>query len=166
MKKYISITLVIFLTACSVSYKFSGASIDYSKTKTISVSDFPNRAALVNPLLSQQFSEALRELYTRQTRLRMISSGGDMQLSGEITGYDISHMSMQSDGLAAETKLTVSVRVQYVNVAFPSKDFERTFSAYQVFPSTRMLSEVETQLCQEIIKEITESIFNATAADW
>ena len=166
MKKHIGIIFVIFFTACTVSYKFSGASIDYSKTKTISVSDFPNRALPVNPMLSQQFSEALRELYSRQTRLRMISSGGDMQLSGEIVGYDISPMSMRSDGLAAETKLTVSVRVQYVNAAFPSKDFEKTFSAYQVFPSTEMFSTVEAQLCREIIKEITENIFNATAADW
>ena len=160
------ILLAVFLTACTISYKFNGASIDYSKTKTISISDFPNRAPLVNPLLAPQFSESLRELYTRQTRLKMITNDGDMQLSGEITGYDLAPMSMQSDALAAETKLTVTIQVRYVNKNFPSKDFEKSFSAYQTFQNTSTLSDVEAQLCNEIIKEITENIYNETAADW
>ena len=90
-KKYLSILfLVLFamFSACTISYKFNGASIDYTKIKSISIKDFPNQAPLVYPPLSQMFTEALKDLYTRQTRLQIVRDNGDLDLEGEITGYD------------------------------------------------------------------------------
>ena len=39
----------LMVTACSISYKFNGASIDYTKVKTITIKDFPNQASLSTP---------------------------------------------------------------------------------------------------------------------
>jgi len=162
----IALLTVLLSTACSISYKFNGASIDYNTTKSISIKDFPNQALLVYPPLSQTFSEELRDIYTRQTRLKVLKSGGDLQIEGEITGYELTPMAPKSDGYASETKLTMTVKVRFANTHNEKEDFEQTFSAYQTFSSTQMLEDVQDSLLEEIIKEITESIFNKTVANW
>lgn len=164
--------LVVILTAlmlngCAISYKFNGASIDYSTTKSISVADFPNNAALVNPPLSNNLSESIRELYTRQTRLQVMHRGGDLELEGEIIGYDLTPMSISAaDSYSSETKLTLTVRVRFINNVAPEESFERTYSAYQTFDSSRLLTEVQDELCQTMITEIAENIYNDTVARW
>ena len=80
--------LTVLATACSISYKFNGASIDYTKVKTITIRDFTNQAPYVNPTLAPQFTEDLKDIYIRQTRLQLVPSNGDLELEGEITGYD------------------------------------------------------------------------------
>ena len=103
----------LMVTACSISYKFNGASIDYTKVKTITIKDFPNQAPLVYPPLSQKFTEALKDIYIRQTRLQLVGSNGDLDLEGEITGYDLTPMAVKEDAYASQTKLTITVRVRY-----------------------------------------------------
>lgn len=98
MKKFIAILLVM-LSSCTISYKFNGASIDYNKIKTISVSDFPIKAALVYPPLSQVFTDALKNIYIQQTRLNMVKNNGDLQVEGEITRYDLSPQAVTENGL-------------------------------------------------------------------
>ena len=66
MKRLTTILLVI-LSSCSISYKFNGASINYETTKTISVANFPIKAALVYPPLEELFTNSLKNAYTRQT---------------------------------------------------------------------------------------------------
>ena len=105
----------LIVTACSISYKFNGASIDYTKVKTITIKDFPNQAPLVYPPLSQKFTEALKDIYIRQTRLQLVGSNGDLDLEGEITGYDLTPMAVKEDAYASQTKLTITVRVRYAN---------------------------------------------------
>lgn len=159
------LALLIFST-CSVSYQFNGASIDYTKTRTLSITSFTNQAPLVYPQLAPMFNESLRDIYARQTRLAQIPNGGDLSLDGEITGYDITPMSVGSDGISTETRLTITINVRYTNKANPDKDFERKFSAYQNFANTQTLAQVQEQLCQTIVDEIVETIFNQTVADW
>ncbi len=154
------------LAACSISYKFNGASIDYTKIKTISIKDFPNQAPLVYPPLSQEFTEALKDIYVRQTRLQMVSDNGDLDLEGEITGYELTPMAVKEDAWSSQTKLTISIRVRYTNRANPDEDFEQSFSAYREFDATRMLQDVQEELCTEIIEELTDQIYNATVANW
>lgn len=168
MKFQISIlTVVICLSACSISYKFNGAMIDYSKTKTVSVADFPSIAES-NPYtaLPFEFSEALRDIYTRQTRLQIIKSGGDMNLEGEITDLQLAPMAISADSYASQTKVTISIRVRYANKAIPEDDFEKTYSAFRQFDSGTTLNNALPTLVPEIIKEITEMIFNDTAGKW
>ncbi len=170
MKQIINTLLIVCISfaaaSCTISYKFNGASIDYSKTQTISIADFPNNAALVNPTLSTNLSEGIRDIYSRQTRLQLLRSGGDMELEGEITGYALTPMAISADSYAAETKLTVTVRVRFTNNAAPEESFEKTYSAFQTFSSTQLLTDVQDELCQTMIQEIAENIYNDTVARW
>ncbi|MBR6749343.1 MAG: LptE family protein [Bacteroidaceae bacterium] len=166
MKKLLAILLVM-LTSCTISYKFNGASINYNLIKTISVSDFPIRAALVYPPLEEVFSNKLKDAYTRQTRLQMVDTNGDLQVSGEITGYNLTPQAVGTDAYATMTRLTISVKVTFINTKDPQFDFEnRTFSAYQDFSSDRMLTDVQDELIDVITEELVELIFNATVANW
>jgi hypothetical protein len=158
--------LGILCAACSISYSFTGSSIDYETTKTITISDFPNQAPLVSPPLAQKFTEELKDLFIRRTKLQMIQANGDINLEGEITGYDLAPMAIKEDAYSSMTKLTLTIRVRYANRANPDKDFEQSFSANREFNSDRMLETVQDELNGELVKEITEQIFNSTVADW
>ncbi len=161
------ISITLMLQGCAISYKFNGASIDYSTTHSISVADFPNNAARVHPPLSNNLSEGIRELYQRQTRLQVLRKGGDLELEGEIIGYTLTPMSISAaDSYSAETKLTLTVRVRFINNVAPEDSFEKTYSAYQTFDSSRLLTDVQDELCQTMITEIAESIYNDTVAKW
>lgn len=152
--------------SCTVSYKFNGASIDYSKTKTIAIADFPNIAESVYPPLANQFMEALRDIYSRQTRLQILKQGGDLELEGEIVGYDITPMAISADSYAAETKLTLTIKVRFINNVNPEDSFEKQYSASQNFDSSRMLTDVQDELIALMTQDITESIYNDTVAKW
>ncbi|MEG1544806.1 MAG: LptE family protein [Tannerellaceae bacterium] len=167
-KNRIGIFLLIgmLVTACSISYKFNGASIDYTKVKTITIKDFPNQAPLVYPPLSQVFTDALQNIYIRQTRLQMVNNNGDLDLEGEITGYDLSPEAVREDAYASMTKLTITVRVRYSNRSNAEEDFEQSFSAYREFNNDQMLQQVQDELCKEIVTELTDQIYNATVANW
>ena len=159
--------LAMVLEGCAISFKMNGANIDYSTTHSISVADFPNNAALVYPPLSNDLSEGIRDLYQRQTRLQVLRKGGDLELEGEITGYTLTPMSISAaDSYSAETKLTMTVRVRFINNVAPEESFEKTYTAYQTFDSSRMLTDVQDELCTTMIKEIAESIYNDTVAKW
>ena len=156
----------LMATACSISYKFNGASIDYTKVKTIMISDFTNQASYVNPTLAPEFTEELKDIYIRQTSLEQVKSNGDLALEGEVTGYDFTPMAVKEDAIASQTRLTITVRVRYMNNTNPDEDFEQSFSAYREFDSNLMLQQVESSLCAEIIEEIVDQVYNATVANW
>ena len=164
--KRLTILLLIILTSCTISYKFNGAAIDYNTTKTISVAEFPIRAALVYPPLGPAFNEALKDIYTRQTRLSMVKTGGDLQVEGEITGYDLSPQAVTEDAYASQTRLTNSVKVRYTNTKNPNLNVDQTFRAYRDFSSSQMLTQVQDELISQIVDELAELIFNATVGSW
>ena len=155
---------IISLQSCKI-YSFTGANLSPA-IKTYTVYYFPNRARLVNPTLSQTFTEKLREKLQRQTSLNELSENGDIEFEGQITTYDVKPMSVQKEDMAALNRLTISVSVKYTNHKEPDKNFERTFSAYEDFESSQSLSEVEDDLSLEIIEKLNEDIFNATIASW
>ncbi len=166
MKKILTIFMLL-LTSCTISYKFNGASINYNLIKTISISDFPIRAALVYPPLEEVFTNNLKDAYTRQTRLQMVDGNGDLQIEGEITKYEITPQAVGTDAYATMTRLTIAVKVTFINNQEPQYSFEnRTFSAYQDFSSDRMLNDVQDELIEVITDELVELIFNATVANW
>ena len=154
------------MTSCTISYKFNGAAIDYNTTKTISVAEFPIRAALVYPPLGPAFNEALKDIYTRQTRLSMVKTGGDLQVEGEITGYDLSPQAVTEDAYASQTRLTISVKVRYTNTKNPNLNVDQTFRAYRDFSSSQMLTQVQDELISQIVDELAELIFKATVGSW
>lgn len=158
--------LGLLLAGCVISYKFNGASIDYSKTKSISIADFPNVAPLVYAPLSTNLSDGIRDLFQRQTRLEVLRRGGNLELEGEITGYQLTPMAVSADSYAAETKLTMTVRVRFTNNVNPEESFEKTYTAYQTFDASQMLNDVQDELCNTMITEIAELIYNDTVAKW
>lgn len=170
LKKFLILFILLPLTtvvnnSCRVSYSFTGANISPA-VKTYSVYYFPNRARLVNPTLSQSFTEALREKLQRQTSLNELAEDGDLIFEGQITGYEVRPMSIQKEDMAALNRLTVSVRVKYTNNIEPDQSIEQTFSAFEDFDAISSLSAVEDGLVPEIINKLTEDIFNATLANW
>ena len=156
----------MMLCGCSISYKFNGANINYQTTHSISIADFPNNAAMVNPTLSPNLTEAIRDLFQRQTRLQILSKGGDLELEGEIVGYDISQGAISVDNYASENKLTIRVAVHFTNNIYPEESFDKTYSASQTYDASRLLTDVQDELCNIIITEISENIYNDTVAKW
>jgi hypothetical protein len=161
-----TLILLLSLSGCTISYKFNGASIDYTKVKTISIQDFQNQATLVYGPLSQMLTEGMKDMYATQTKLRLLQRDGDLNIEGEIVGYDLTPMAAQADGYASETKLTLTVNVRFSNTTNPDEDFEERFSVYRNFPSTSMLEDVQDDLLNEMIKEISENVFNKSVANW
>jgi len=156
----------LMLISCSISYKFNGSSIDYTKTKTISISDFPNTAELVYPPLSQQFSEALRDSYTKQTRLQLLKKEGDLHLEGEIVGYQLTPLAISADSYASQTKLTLTIKVRFTNYKNPEEDFDKSYTAFQTFDSNLILNSVQDALIKQMITDIVDNIYNDTVAKW
>lgn len=155
----------LWLAGCSIRMTMSGASIP-DNLKTFSVQFFANRAPLINPTLSQNFTEALKDRIMNESRLTISRDMGDVDFSGEITGYDTRPMAIKADALSAETRLTVTIKVRCRNFKDPKKNWESSFSAYQDFPSERNLPEIEEELAKQIIDQITENVFNKAFSDW
>lgn len=166
MKKIVLLFCLGVLNACVISYKFNGASIDYTTTKTISVADFPNVAALVYPPLSNYLSDGIRDIFQRQTRLEQVRKGGNLEIEGEIINYTLTPLAVSADSYAAETKLTITVRVRFTNNVAPEDSFEKTYTASQIFDSSQMLNDVQDELCNTMVAELADQIYNDTVAKW
>ena len=162
--------LIVFcsmiVTACSVSYKFNGASIDYSKTKTITIAEFPIRAAYVWGPMAPLFNNSLKDEFSSHTRLIQVKRDGDLKIEGEITRYDQRNKAVSSDGYSAQTELSMTVNVRFTNNKNHAEDFEQQFTATQTYDSTRSLNSVQDELVGLMVKDICEQIFNATVANW
>lgn len=152
--------------SCRINFTLNGSAIDYTVYKTISVSNSPIRAALVYPPLQQTFENALLDYISRNTRLQIVESGADLEMSGEITGYALSPQAVTENALASKTRLTITVRVKYTDTKNDKNDVDQSFSAYQDFDSSEMLTDVQDQLCTEITDQLIDLIFNATIGNW
>lgn len=155
----------IAATACTVSITMSGASIP-ENLNTFSVQYINNRAPLVNPELSSTLTEGLKDRIQNESRLGLVNEGGDVDFSGDITSYTTQPMALKADAVSAQTRLTVSVKIRCRNAKDPQKDWEQTFSAYQDYDSENNLADVESELVELIVEELTENIFNKAFADW
>ena len=154
------------LSSCSVSYKFNGASIDYSKTKTIQISDFPIRSSYVWGPMASIFNNQLKDQFANHTKLIQVKRNGDLKIDGEITKYDQRNKSVSSEGYSAQTELTMTVNVRFTNNVNHAEDFEKQFSASATYETTQSLNAVQEELVTEMVKDITDQIFNATVANW
>ncbi|MDE7086187.1 MAG: hypothetical protein K2M96_08845 [Prevotella sp.] len=156
----------MLLAACSVSYKFNGASIDYTKTKTIQIADFPIRSSYVWGPMGPLFNNELKDQYANHTRLIQVKRNGDLKIEGEITQYQQRNKSVSAEGYSSQTELSMTVNVRFTNNANHSEDFERQFTASSYYETTQSLNSVQEELVTQMCKEICEQIFNATVANW
>ena len=152
-------------TSCGI-YSFSGTSIQ-PDVQTITINYFEYRALQVNPTLSNDLTEALRTRFRQMTSLEQVDMDGDLDNTGEVTGYNVAPSSVTADEIAAQNRLTVTVRVSFMNRKYPEDDFDgQNFSGYADYDSSQSLDAVQSTLCAEIIDKIVEDIFNATVAQW
>ncbi|MBO4592665.1 MAG: LptE family protein [Bacteroidaceae bacterium] len=157
---------VLLAVGCTVSYKFTGASIDYATTKTIQIADFPLRSAYVWAPMHSMFNSELSDIYARQTKLQQVKRNGDLQLSGEIVEYSQFNKAVSADGYSNQTQLKITVNVRFVNNKKHADDFERRFSATAEYDASQQLTAVQEELVGQMIKDIVDQIFNATVANW
>lgn len=162
MKKYTYIILAIILTSCTYKLSFTGASIS-PDVKTVTVSSFPMRTPF-EPTFGDRLSEALKMRFMSQTNLSLISDGGDLYFEGEISSFVISAEAITGNDIAAQNRLTISVRAKFSNKIDPTQDFDKSFSQYETYPSSN--SEPPSAVIQNILDKLVEDIFNASVANW
>ena len=167
-RKFLELTfiglIILFISGCGV-YSFTGASIP-PEAKTVSIQYFENNADLVEPTLSQTLTDALRDKFASQTTLDLVNRDGDLQLEGEITSYRTQPIAIQGDQTAALNRLTIAIKVNYVNSFDESKNFESTFSRYEDYSSTSDLNSVQATLIETINEALVEDIFNKAVVNW
>lgn len=164
--KLLSAFLLLVAVGCTVSYKFTGASIDYTKVRTISMAQFQNRAPYQWAPMASMLNEALNDAFVQKTKLQQVSRNGDLQLDGEITAYDQFNKSVSSDGYSSLVQLKLTVNVRFTNNTNHNEDFERSFSATRDFDASQSLDSVQEDLVAQMIEEIVDAIFNAAVANW
>ena len=163
-RKLLAIVLAAFLSACGF-YSFTGASIS-PDVKTVVVKYFPNRAATIQPTLSQVFTERLKDYFLEQTNLSLEADAGDLNFSGEIVKYEVKPIAIQANEQAAQNRLSIAVKVKFENTKDESKNFEQKFSRYADYDSSQSLADVEEDLIEQITNELAEDIFNKAVVNW
>ena len=160
----LGVALLLGLTRCGV-YTPYGAQT--GGAQTFSVEYFTPVAPLAGPEVGQEFTEALKDLIQRQSTLRWVQEGGEIQYSGRIVGYDVSTSAVAGgQEVASQNRLTMQVQLRYVHTLDPTLDFEKTFSRFADFPATSDLFDVEGQLVEEINEQLTQEVFNASLGNW
>lgn len=154
----------LIVHSCGI-YSFSGTSIQ-ADVYTVNIHYFEYKALRVNPTLSNDLTEALKDQFRRLTRLEQVDDEGDLDIVGEIIGYDVKAMGITANEVASQNRLTVNVKIYFTNRKYPEDNLEQSFSAYADFDATQSLDAVESTLCEEIIDKLVEDIFNATVAQW
>lgn len=164
LKVYCLFVLVAFFTSCGF-YSFTGASIS-ADVKTVAVQYFPNRATTIEPTLSQNFTEKLKDSFLGQTNLTLEPNTADLNFSGSIVKYEVKPIAIQANEQAAQNRLTIAVKVKFENTKDNSKNFDQQFSRYADYDSSQSLADVESDLIEEITTELVEDVFNKAVVNW
>jgi hypothetical protein len=159
-----AVTMMI-VHSCGI-YSFTGTSIQ-PDVKTVTINYFDYQALKVNPSLSNDLTTALQDKFLKLTKLEQVDMDGDIEVIGSITGYDVKATAITANEQAAQNRLTVTVKIDFVNRKYPEDDFEgKSFSAYADFDAMQPLDAVEATLCEDIIEQLCDDMFNATVASW
>ena len=153
------------LVGCTVKYSFSGASIPL-EAKTVSIAYFPNNAPMVAPTLSSALTDALQDKFARQTKLQLVSTGGDLAFEGEITNYTSTPAAITANETAAMNRLTITVKVKFTNIYEPQFDYNKSFSSFVEYDANQLLQDVQDSLITDIVDLLVQDIFNAAVANW
>ena len=159
------VAFTLFATTCTVKYSLSGASIP-PDAKTFSVAYFPNNAPMVAPILSATLTDELTQRFASRTSLVQVEDGGDFAFEGEIVGYSSTTSSVSSGDYALQNRLTISIKVKFTNAIDDKMSFNRNFSAYADYDSTKLLTEVEGELIPQIVEQLVTDVFQAAASNW
>lgn len=136
------------------------------QAQTVSVPYFPNNAPMVAPTLSSTLTDALQDKFARQTKLQLVSTGGDLAFEGEITNYTSTPAAITASETAAMNRLTITVKVKFTNIYEPQNNYNKSFSAFAEYDATSLLQDVQDSLITEICEQLVQDIFNAAVANW
>ncbi len=159
------IVVILTLQNCSIKYSFTGINL-HPNDKTVCIKYIQNRAPLINPTLSQRLTDGLKDRFVSQTNLEMTDYNADLTFEGEITGYKTVPTAITTDQQAAYNRLTVTVKMKYTSVNLPKSSFESSFSRYADFESSKLLTDVEDELTNQIVEELIDDIFNKSVVNW
>ena len=163
----LALVAVLAIMSCAFKgYKFNGASIDYTKTKTIQIVDFPIRSSYVWGPMGPMFNNELKDKFASNTQLRQVSRNGDLKIEGEITQYSQRNKSVSAEGYSAQTELSITVNVRFTNTKNHAEDFEKSFTSAKTYDTTQSLASVQEELVSQMVKDLVDQIFNATVANW
>ena len=160
-----SVATLLLTIACSISYSFTGTNINYDVIKTIQIDKIANRAPYGWAPMEAMFNNKLQDKYANSTRLRLVKRNGDLQVAGEITGYDQFNKAVSADGYSSQVQLKLTVNIRFRNNKM-NQQWEKQFSATTQYAARQSLATVQEGLVNEMIDDIVDQIFNATVADW
>ena len=159
------VVTMMIVHSCGI-YSFTGTSIQ-PDVETVTINYFDYQALKVNPSLSNDLTTALQDKFLKLTKLEQVDMDGDLEISGAVTGYDVTATAITANEQAAQNRLTVTVKISFTNRKYPEDDFQdKSFSAFADFDAMQSIDAVEASLCEEIIEQLCDDMFNATVANW
>ena len=163
--KGISLWVLLFLLSSCGIYSHTGASVP-PDAQTVSVAYITNMASIVNPLLSQNMAEKLRQKFVNETPLKLTQSDGDLTFTGKILTYDIKPAAIQGNQTNALNRLTISIEVVFENKKAVDKNFTKTFTNNIDFDAADNFQAREAELSGKVTDMIVQDIFNAAFINW
>ena len=161
---FFSLILTISLASCGV-YSFKDVSIP-PEVKTIRIQYIENRARYVNPQLSPQLTDKLRQKINNQTRLTTVQTDdAHYDIGGFVSDYSVTTSGI-SNQQAATNRLTVTIHLVFQNRLDPTKNFEADVSRNFDFSASRSLNQAEAELGETIVRNMTDEIFNRIFSNW
>lgn len=165
MIKYIHLIALVAILSFSGCYSFKDVSIP-PEVKTIRINYIENKARYVNPQLSPQLTDKVRQKVISQTgRTQIQGDNADYDISGYISDYSLTTTGI-SNQQAASNRLNVSVHIIFKNRLDEKKNFEADITRNFDFSSSLSLPQAETQLNETIIKNLSDEIFNRIFSNW
>jgi len=159
---FVFISIVAF-TGCTVQYSFTGISTD---AESVAIQFFDNYAPLAPPTLSQEFTEALKDIFLQQTNLKLLETNGELNFEGEITRYTTEPVAITGDESTALSRLSITLKVRFENTLDEEQSFEKSFTRFEDYDSSLNLSDVESELVSSIIDQLTQDILNEAIGNW
>jgi hypothetical protein len=166
-----ALALLTALSGCGI-YSFTGTS---TAARTIQIAEVFNNTDLGPANLGPNFTNKLKDYYQRNSSLKVVAEGGELQVEGVITTYSIAPMAPVATvggatapiDAAALTRLTITVKLNYIDNLEPKNNFkDKTFSFFTDFDNNLDFTRIQEDLERKIFDQILIDIFNATVANW
>ena len=162
--------LYLFLLSVTVTvivgcYSFKGISIA-PEVKTYYVHPFKNETFSSPATLDQVTTEELKEKIRKESRLIYNDTEPDVEFVGSITGYEVTAEAPTAGETTSLNRLTITIRVEYINHQFEDKGWKSSFSYFFNFPGTKNLADVEDEAIDAVLTQLMEDVFNKAFTDW
>lgn len=165
LKIAVALSISLFVVSCQISFNFTGGKADNS-LQTLAISQFINEADIVVPYLAQEVTQQLQDRFLSQSRLTLTSGAADVELGGSITRYTMLPVAIQGDDRAAQNRLTITVKVKFVNNVDPADSWEQTFSKFIDFDSEEDFTSVERDRINDVLEQVTQDVFSKSIGKW